>query len=265
MKDKTFLITGTSSGIGYALAQYFSNAGHTVYGVSRKNPSKPYQWKQINADITKEEEIKQVFTTIKEETKQIDVLINCAGMGYAGALEDTSLDDITYLFQVNVFGSLMMCNYALPLLRNSEDARIINIGSVASEITIPFQTLYSMSKSAMYRMSEGLRMELKPEHIQVTTVLPGDTKTDFSTNRTLLTKESSRYYKRAKKSVDKMALDEEKGMHVDSVVKVVSRQLSKKRMNVYVTVGLKYKVFVWLSHILPSKLREMLIYKIYAS
>lgn len=265
MKDKTFLITGTSSGIGYALADYFTSVGHRVFGVSRKNPVKPYQWTQINADITKEEEIKEVFAKLKEETTQIDVLINCAGMGFAGALEDTSLDDMTYLFQVNLFAPLVMSNYALPLLRNSEDGRIINIGSVASEITIPFQTMYSMSKSALYRMSEGLRMELKPEHIQVTTVLPGDTQTDFSTNRTLLTKETSRYYKRAKRSVDKMASDEEKGMHVDSVVKVVEKQLSKKHMKVYVTVGLKYKLIVWLSHILPSKFREMLIYKIYAS
>jgi len=265
VNSKTILITGTSSGIGYELARYFYDKGHKVYGVSRKNPIKPFKWTQLNADITIKEDISKIFSTIKEETNKIDILINCAGMGFAGALEESSLNDMTYLFHVNLFAPMMLISQTLPYLRNSEDARIINIGSVASEITIPFQTLYSMSKSAMYRMTEGLRMELKPERIQVTTVLPGDTKTDFSSNRKLLTKETSAYYKRAKKSVDKMAKDEEKGMSTTSVVRVVNRQLSKKRMSVYVTVGLKYKLFVWLAHVLPSKLREKLIYKIYAS
>lgn len=265
MNSKVILITGTSSGIGYALAADFQAKGHTVFGVSRKVPVKAYEWTQLQADITKEADVIKIFETIKQTTSQIDILINCAGMGYAGALEDTSLKEMSYLFHVNLFAPLVIINHALPFLRHSKDPRILNIGSVASEITIPFQTLYSMSKSALFRMTEGLRMELKPDHIQVTTILPGDTKTEFTNNRTLLTKDTSPYYQRAKRSIDRMAKDEEKGMPVKSVVKVVSKQLSKKTMNVYVSVGLKYKLFVWLSHILPSKLREILIFKMYAS
>jgi len=265
VKSRVILITGTSSGIGYALAHHFTSQGDQVFGVSRKNPVKSFAWTQINADLTIEEDISQLFDTIKKNTDTIDILINCAGMGYAGALEETSLKEMTYLFHVNVFAPLSMINHALPFLRNSKDARIVNIGSVASEITIPFQTLYSMSKSALYRLTEGLRMELKPEHIQVTTVLPGDTKTEFTNNRTLLLNEKSHYYKRAKNSIDKMAKDEEKGMPVDAVVKTVAKQLSKKNMKVYVSVGVQYKLFVLLVHLLPSKLREYIIYKMYAS
>jgi short-subunit dehydrogenase len=265
VKRKTLVVTGSSSGIGYAIAQYFTQEGHQVFGLSRSKPIQAYDWQQLEVDLSKEADIHQVFEALKKETESIDVWINCAGMGYAGALEESSLEEVTYLFQVNLFGPMALIKGALPFLRKSEDPRILNIGSVASEITIPFQTLYSMSKSAMMRMTEGLRMELKPEGIQVTTILPGDTKTPFTKNRKLLTKKTSPYYDRANRSVKKMAKDEEKGMPVHAVVHLVSKQVRKKKMPVYKTVGLKNKAFVLLAHVLPSTLREKLIYKIYAS
>lgn len=265
MKTKTVVITGSSSGIGYALANKFQESNHHVYGLSRRTPKEDFLWTQIATDLTKEDEIRKAIKRVEEEEGQIDLLINCAGMGFAGALEDTSPSNMSYVFEVNVLAPMMLIQQALPLLKKSEDPRIVNIGSVASEITIPFQTLYSMSKSALMRLTEGLRMELKPFGVQVTTILPGDTKTEFTSNRRLLTEKTSPYYQRAKRSVDKMARDEANGMDVESVVKLVCKEVRRKRMHVYRTVGFKNKVFVFLSRLLPTRIREMIIYKLYAS
>ena len=181
--SKVILISGASSGIGKEVAKYFHNLGNKVIGLSRSYPKEKYEYEYVLGDLSKQDSIDSAVKKIKQLTNYIDVLINCAGIGISGAIEHTSLSDVNKIFQVNVIGQYYITKQLIPLIRKSNKGKIINIGSVAGDITIPFQTFYSMSKSAIHRFSEGLKLELKPFGIDVASVLPGDTKTGFTDNR----------------------------------------------------------------------------------
>jgi len=152
----------------------------------------------------------------------------------------------------------------ISLLKKSSNPKIINIGSVAGEIIIPFQTFYSMTKSAISSFSEGLRIELKPFNIQVTTVLPGDIKTNFTKNRELpLVLEDEHYGDRIRKSLARMAKDEEQGMPAIKVTKIIYSLINKKKLPMAKTVGFKYKLFVFLKRLLPKSLISFIVKKMY--
>ncbi|MCF7926702.1 MAG: SDR family oxidoreductase [Candidatus Izimaplasma sp.] len=259
---KTILITGASSGIGKQAAIYFKQQGHTVIGVSREKPkdlSIPY----IECDLSDKSSIISATSQIKTQYDRIDILINNAGVGTGGAIEDTSYEDLLLVYKVNVLGLMEFTKQLLPLIKQSKDKKIINIGSVAGEFTIPFQVSYSMSKSSIERFTEGLRLELKPYNIQVTTVLPGDTKTHFTNNRIITNKKDSPYFKRAKHSLDKMNTDETKGVKPQKVVDVIARLIKKKRLPIYKVVGWQYKLLVFLKRFIPGKWISVIIYKLY--
>jgi short-subunit dehydrogenase len=260
--SKTILVTGASSGIGQAIANDFHQKGYQVIGLSRKIPNDiPYDY--VSCDLSNFEQIKEVSQNLQKKYKTIDVLVNCAGVGTGGAVEELSTSDLKWVFNVNVIGSVEIIKQLLPALKQSTLPKIINIGSVAGEITIPYQTSYSMSKASIQKLSEGLRIELKQFGIDVSTVLPGDTKTGFTNNRKTVLHEGSPYYKNIKRSIAKMEKDEQNGVSPLKVVKVVERIMKKKRMPVQVIVGFDYKLLVFLSKILPKKLVEKIITKMY--
>ena len=263
MKNKTIIITGASSGIGFVLAQHLHKAGHHVIGCSRSFPKDSYDFDYKICDLQSEASMVDFAKAIKREEKHVDVLINCAGIGIAGALEDASYHSALKLHQINVLGPFLLIQLLIPTLKKSPRPKIINIASVAGAITIPFQAFYSMSKSSLMQMGEAFRMELKPFNIDVSTILPGDTKTAFSNNRVTEVPPASLYKARVKRSLDKMERDEQNGKDPISVVKVVHKQLNRKRMKPYVTVGLNYKFFMLLNKLLPYKLKERIIYKMY--
>jgi len=255
------LITGASSGIGRASADYFQNLGHQVVGLSRSKPQVPYAFAFLPLDINDESVIVATLEKIHSEYGRIDVLINCAGIGVSGPIEETSVAQAKKIIDVNVLGALAMSKYALPYLRETKGI-IFNIGSVAGPITIPFQTLYSMSKAALQSLSEGLRLEVKPHHVRVVTILPGDTKSSFTARREKVAA-SPLYEKRATRSVAVMEKDEQNGKDPLTVAKAIKRLLYRQHPPVSVTVGFFYKVLVLLSRILPRRLTQAIIYSIY--
>lgn len=259
--DKTVLLSGASSGIGKEIANTMHEKGYKVIGLSRKKPEGiPYEY--YECDLTSKESIETVSNQIKKDYPKIDILINCAGVGTGGAIEEVTYEDLKWVYEVNLFGTIELIKGVLPSLRNHK-AKIINIGSVAGAITIPYQTSYSMSKASLQVLTEGLRIELKQFDIDVCTVMPGDTKTDFTSNRkTVLVKDSPYYYK-VKQSINKMEKDEQNGVPPSKVVNVVLKALRKKRMPSQITVGLDYKVLVMLSRILPRRVVEFLVTKLY--
>ncbi|MBU1144391.1 MAG: SDR family oxidoreductase [Firmicutes bacterium] len=259
------VITGASSGIGFDTASYLHKLGYKVIGISRNYPKEKYDFEYILCDITNQEMIDKTIKEIEKSTDTIDVLINCAGMGISGAIEHTSLEEVNSIFQVNVVGVFLLTQAAIPLLRKSKRAKIINIGSVAGELSIPFQAFYSMTKASIGMFSECLRMELKPFCIDVTTVLPGDTKTGFTKNRIQPKVIQDELYKdRIKRSIEKMEKDEENGKPASSVTKVIYKLMKRKSMPVSVTVGFEYKLFVFLKRILPKRFVNWLLYQMYA-
>ncbi|MGD9760931.1 MAG: SDR family oxidoreductase [Candidatus Izemoplasmatales bacterium] len=262
--NKTIVISGASSGIGFTTAEFLHKKGYNVIGLSRKYPVEKYDFKYLLCDITKDADVEKFVDTLGKMIDQVDVLINCAGMGVSGAIEYSSIEEAKKIFDVNVFGQIRLTKNLMPLIRKSTNARIINIGSVAGEIVIPFQTFYSMTKAAISVFSEGLRIELAPFNIQVTTVLPGDIKTDFTKNREMpKVIEDDIYKDRIKKSLARMAKDEEQGMHALVVTKVIFKLINKKTLPVAKTVGFQYKLFVLLKRILPKRLVIYVVKKMY--
>lgn len=259
--NKTIVITGASSGIGKALADTFTVI-NTVIGISRTIP-KDINYPYYACDLTNIEHIKRTSSEIISIYKTIDVLINCAGVGTGGAIEELSAEDLKWVFDVNVIGLVEITKALLPALKNNTKSKIINIGSVAGEITIPYQTSYSMAKASLQKFTEGLRMELKPFNVDVCTVLPGDTKTTFTGNRKTVIREHSPYYANVTKSIKKMEKDEQSGVSPFKVVKVVEKVMKKKRMPIKVAVGIDYKFFLLLKKILPARTVEFIILKMY--
>ena len=264
--NRVIVITGASSGIGLAMAKRFYDAGDIVYGVSRHYPTTVYDFKYLLCDLTKEEEIKELVSKIMEESGHVDILINCAGMGISGAIEETPTEQCVKIFESNVKSVFMLTREMIPLLRMGTKPRIINFSSVAGEIVIPFQTFYSMTKAAIEIFSTGLSMELKPEKIQVSTVMPGDTQTGFTAAREKNPSvKDSIYHRRLEKSVRKMEHDEQNGVNPDYVARIVQRLAKRRRMPVVRTVGIGYKILVFLNRILPRRLARWIIYLIYGN
>lgn len=259
---KIVLITGASKGIGLATSKMFSDNGYTVYGGARKD-FKEDKIISIKLDVTDFDSIKNAVNYIIEKEGRLDILINNAGMGISGAVENTPMDEAEYIFNVNFFGAFRMIKECIPHLRKTK-GRIINISSVAASLCIPFQAFYSASKAALDALSFALIPELKPFDIKVINVLPGDTKTSFTDARQKSFSDNDiNYGDKIKRSISLMEKDEQNGMPPEAVAKVVLKVTKQKRPPVYVSVGFKYKIFMFLNKILPKKLVIFVIGKMY--
>ena len=255
------IITGATSGIGEETAKLYAKEGHVVYSLARRIKDLP-GINYLKCDLTNKESISNSINQIVQKEGHIDVLINNAGMGISGAFEYHEKEEIEQLISVNINGLLEISRLCIPYLRKSKGI-IINISSVAGIITIPFQTMYSLSKSAVISFSEGLRNELRPMNVRVSAILPGDTKTGFTDAR-IKSKDQNEYGERIKNSVSRMEKDERKGASPNKVANVILKVSKKKNPNTYYVVGFSYKILILLARILPKRLVSYIIYKIYA-
>lgn len=260
---KVVVITGASSGIGKTTAEYLYNKGYAIYGLSR-NAGSSEGINYIQCDVTIKESIDLAFKQIYENEQHIDFIINNAGIGVSGAIEYSSEEELEKIFSVNVYGVINVCQVGIKYLRETK-GKIINIGSVAGPITIPFQAYYSMTKTAVQSLSEALRMELKPFGIKVSTVLPGDTKTNFTKNRYAPKVNENEFYKnRIINSLKRMEKDEENGVSPLKVTKAIYKVMKRKNPPMRIVVGFDYKLLVFLKRLLPDKLVNYIVYKLYA-
>ncbi|WP_243079549.1 oxidoreductase [Pantoea sp. MQR6] len=184
---KTILITGVSSGMGRALAQEALAAGHRVVGTVR-NREAQQAFEALNAqrafgrllDVTDFEHIDEVVEEIESTVGPVDVLVNNAGYGHEGILEESALEEMRRQFDVNVFGAVAMIKAVLPGMRQHRRGHIINITSMGSFITLPGISYYCGSKFALEGISDTLSKELAPFNIHVTAVAPGSFRTDWA-------------------------------------------------------------------------------------
>lgn len=269
------LITGASSGIGKATAEYLASKGFKVYGTSRRvleevaidlssGDTKGF-FHMIQLDVCSEDSVKKAVNYVVSKEGHIDILINNAGFGIAGSVEDTSIEEAYSQFDTNFFGMLRMCRAVLPIMRKQKKGLIINISSVAGLISIPFQSMYSASKYSIEAVTEAMRMELKPFGVKVAMVEPGDTKTGFTDKRQYVkaAKEGSPYSEKFKKSISAMEKSETQGPGPKKVVKSITRIIGSKNPPIRVTAGFSYKLIVFLKRFLPSRLVEFVVSKIY--
>ena len=260
-RKKVVVVTGASSGIGLAAAKMLKNLGYVVYGIARRNFEADFPY--YSADVTDANRIKEIFGEIFAKEGALDALVNNAGMGISGAVEDLDPAAVQKQFDVNVVALVCASSAALPYLRKS-GGKIINVGSVAGAVPIPYQACYSASKAAVESFSRALRSEVLPLGVDVTCVMPGDTKTGFTAARQKFGEGANSAYKgKADKSVAKMEKDEKNGVPAEKVAKVICKMLKKRRLPVRKTVGISYKLLVGLAKILPSKFVDAIVRKLY--
>ena len=262
--NRVILITGASSGIGLATAKYLKQRGYLVLGLSRRMSEDPCFSQYYSCDLANPLEVKKTFSLIQEKYPHLYALVNCAGMGISGAVEYTTVEAARKIIDVNLLGSIYASQAAIPLLRGQKGCRIIQIASVAGELIIPFQTFYSLTKAAMLAFSEGLRNELRPQGIQVVSILPGDTKTEFTQNREKDSMEVDEVYQdRIIRSIAKMERDEQHGVDPVKVSKVIEKALKRRHVPVQMTVGFTYQLFVFLKRLLPKRFVSWILYQMY--
>ena len=260
MSKKTIIITGTSSGIGFTLAEYFGKKGHQVYGLSRKTVQSDY-FTSIPTDITEVEQIKNAIATILQSEKKIDILINNAGMGMVGPVEDSTKEDIFKLFNLNLTGAVQMMSGVLPSMRAQKEGQIINISSIGSEMGLPFRGFYSASKSALDKVTEAIRYEVSEWNIQVCSLHLGDIKTKIAENR-VKTKVSAPYEKIFAKIHDLMNSHVDDGTEPLDVSIYIEKLISKPKWKAHYYFGkFGQKIGVPLKWVLPQNVYENLMRK----
>ncbi|RRO13536.1 SDR family oxidoreductase [Flavobacteriaceae bacterium 14752] len=263
---KVVLVTGASSGLGQAIAEYLAKQDYIVYGTSRHPKSDEINGVKFKAlDVTKSDTITSCIEDVINKEKRIDILINNAGVGITGAMEEIPLDEAKAHFDTNFFGPLRVINTILPFMRNQNNGLIINITSIAAHMGLPFRGMYSASKSALAKVTEAYRMEIKEFHIKMVNLAPGDFATNIAQGRFHSPlKEDSPYYSNYKKSLDLMDEDVDQGENPIKLAKKVHQIIQKSNPKVSYKSGAFLQSFsVTLKHLLPQKLFENILLKHY--
>jgi NAD(P)-dependent dehydrogenase (short-subunit alcohol dehydrogenase family) len=181
---KTVLITGCSSGVGHATAHAFLNDDWTVYATARDTDDitalEDAGCETAALDVTDEESISDVVSRVMDGQGRIDCLVNSAGYGQFGPVEDVTTDLVEAQFDVNVYGPHRLTRAVLPHMREREDGTIVNVSSVVGRITVPGMGTYAGSKHALEAMSGALRTEVEPHGVDIVLVEPGPVETSFA-------------------------------------------------------------------------------------
>lgn len=192
---KVILFTGASSGIGFDAVSMLARQGHKVWAAARRvelmEPLKSYGVQVLKMDVTDETSMRRGVDTLIKTEGRIDVLVNNAGFGYFGAIENVPIEEARRQLEVNVFGLASLTQMVLPYMREQRNGRIINISSIAGKMVFYYGGWYNVTKYAIEAFSDALRMEMRPFGIDVVKIQPGAIKTDWGIIAARHLKESS--------------------------------------------------------------------------
>ncbi|MDC3215029.1 SDR family oxidoreductase [Flavobacteriaceae bacterium] len=260
---KVVLITGASSGLGLATALHLHVKGHHVFGTSRnpENYTDRVPFTMLPLEITDSNAITNCVVEILKKTNRLDVLINNAGVGITGPMEEIQAEAVVANFATNCFGPLQMAQAVLPQMRLQNAGLIINVTSIAGVMGLPFRGVYSASKSALSIMTESLRMEVKSFGIDVCTLAPGDYATDIALRRYHAPVVSnSPYQKIYQENLDTMDAHVDGGNPPQEIAVAIADIIEKGNSKVHYQVGpFMQKLSKTLKNILPSRIFEKLI------
>ena len=266
VRERVVLVTGASSGIGACCAAYLSERGYRVYGASRSATAAPGVV-PLAMDVTNDASVSQAIAAILAREGRLDVLVNSAGFGIAGAVEDTSVEEAVAQFEANFFGMFRVCRAVLPVLRRQSAGYIVNIGSIGGLIAIPYQGFYSASKFALEGFSESLRLEVRPFGIHVVLIEPGDHHTSFTDNRrsTEASTRGSVYRDGFERALARMVSDEQGGPAPDGIARLLCKVINQPNPRLRYTVGpAAQRAAVWLKRFLPNAVVEKIVRGYYA-
>lgn len=259
---KTLVLTGGSSGIGLATVRLFAQRGWQVFELSRHGSTHD-GITHISCDVTSEQSVNQAIAEVCTQTDHIDVVISNAGFGISGPIEFTSSDDAKRQFDVNFFGAFHVVKAVLPVLRAQHHGRIIFTSSVAAVLSIPYQSFYSASKSALNAMALALANEVRHFGITVAILMPGDVATGFTNARQKGTRGQDIYCS-MQSAVAAMEKDERSGMTPDDMARDLYRIATRRTVKPLYVGGALYRVFCFLNRILPTRLVNWIVGKLYS-
>ena len=265
--SKVILVTGGSSGIGRAIATYVNEKNnYVVYGSSRNlKKLDDVAFVPIELDVTSEKSINECIEKIISENGKIDVLINNAGVGITGPLEETPNSEIEKHFKTNLYGPINLIKKVLPYMRKNNGGLIINITSIAGYIGTPYRSIYSAGKSSLDIISETLNMETKDFNVKVVCVAPGDYLTNISKGRFHSPViEGSTYQHKYESSLRKMNENISKGANHLKVAQLINKIIHlKNTRKKYVSGSFLDRFGIILKFILTQRLFEYLVLKLF--
>jgi len=262
---KVVLITGGSSGIGKSIGEYLTNKGFRVYGTSRnpENYTENFPFSLLKMEATDNDSISEVISTIIKKENRLDVVINNAGMGITGPIEETPDIEIKHAFDVNVHGPIHVIKAAIPQMRKQGSGLIINITSIAGYMGLPYRGIYSATKAALEITTEAFRMEIKQFGIEMTNIAPGDFATNIAAGRfhaPVLEKSPYKevYSNTLKMMDDHVAHGEDPIKMAEIVYKIINTAHPRVR---YKVGALLQMLSIILKRVLPSKWYEKMLMK----
>ena len=268
MSTKVALVTGGSSGIGEATARKLAAAGFTVYAAARRvermQPLTEAGIRPLAMDVTDDASIQAGVATIIEEQGRIDVLVNNAGYGSYGALEDVSMDEARAQMEVNVFGAARLTQLALPHMREQRSGTIVNVTSMGGKIYTPLGAWYHATKFALEAISDCLRMEVKPFGINVVVIEPGGIRTEWAeiAAEKVRAVSSTGPYAPQGNAVAQTLVSEStqrRSSPPELIAKTISKAVTTRRPKTRYAVGYGAKPIIFMHDVLPDRAFDTLI------
>lgn len=260
--SKVIFITGASSGIGKAIGEFLHQKNFKVYGTSR-NPERIENslFPLVKLDVRNVESIQLAVAEILSKESRIDIVINNAGVGITGPLEEIPTVEIKNNFETNLFGPIEVMKAVLPQMRKQKSGLIINITSIAGYMGLPYRSIYSASKGALELITEALSMEVKEFGIHITNVAPGDFATNIASGRyhAPLVKGSD-YEKSYGTTLQMMDEHVDSGSNPNDMAEAIYKVITTQNPKIHYKVGAFMQKFsIVLKRILPDTLYEKLL------
>lgn len=268
-REPVIVVTGASSGLGNACATFLAKRGFRVYGTSRnpaayvKKADEYFELLQMN--VSDEQSVAKAMAAIMAKEGRIDALICNAGMGIAGSVEDSSLEEIKLQMDTNFMGAVRCVKAVLPSMREAGRGRIIIVSSIAGLMGMPFQAFYSSSKYALEGFVESLRFEMRPFGVELALVEPGDFRTGFTASRRAAEAAAGGPYKKYYDTAMGIQVrDETAGHDPIEVARLVQRLLDARHLRVRYSVGPAIeRAAVMVKRLVPAKAFELFYRKYY--
>jgi NAD(P)-dependent dehydrogenase (short-subunit alcohol dehydrogenase family) len=263
---KVVLLTGASAGIGEATAILLQVAGYTVYAAARRVDRMKHLKKEgiqiLKLDVSEEESMQTAVSTILQREGQIDVLINNAGYGSYGAMEDVPIEEARYQFEVNIFGLARLTQLVLPHMRSRRQGKIINVSSIGGSFGEPHGVWYHASKYAVEGLSDSLRMELKQFNIDVVIIKPGAINTEWmgiARDNLLQVSKNTAYAGLAQKHAEVYSKLNGKGSHPNVIAKAILKACKARKPKTRYIVGDKACLIMGMRKILSDKMFDRMM------